>query len=212
MAASPHIAGQVLPSRASLRTATPTSFPGLVISLSFFSPPPEDFHVAERNADGTLRGRIDPADTKKREAKLKSDMEKYFARSAEAQEKLRRSAAGIKEETTAPAPKDELALIEMNFLAQPGLLQGKGAVPLQMLTEDQKRSQRRASLDAQAAKAQAHLNKVLTGDSGFDFETYQGISDERIESILNSDEDEDDSWMEESMNDDLSDMYGSEEN
>jgi hypothetical protein len=166
--------------------------------MSFFIPPPAGFHEAERNADGTLRGKLDPKDAEKRAAKMKSDMEKYQARSREVRQKLLDSAAGIKEEPVAPAPKDELALIEMNFLAEPGLLQGKGAVPLQMLTEEQKRSQQRASLDAKAEAARKHLDKTLNPDqeerSGHNLDSYAGISEEEAERILNSDDDDDDPY------------------
>jgi hypothetical protein len=169
--------------------------------MSWFTPPPEGFHDVVYNNDGTMKGRIDPKEQTKKETKLKSDMEKYFAKSREAQEKLRRSAAGIKEETQAPAPKDVLGLIEMNFLADPALLQGKGAVPLQMLSEAQKRAQRRASLDAQSAKARKELDGFLKGDEddeddedGFNFDTYEGISTEAAESIINSDDDDDDDY------------------
>jgi hypothetical protein len=36
-------------------------------------PPPGGWHIAPTNPDGTLKGRLDPADTKKREEKLKAD-------------------------------------------------------------------------------------------------------------------------------------------
>src|SRR4051812_30139363 len=105
------------------------------------------YRPVEYNRDGEQVGRIDPAKAKKREEKRKTDMAKYFGKSAEAREKLRRSAAGIKEEVVAPAPKDELDLVVMNLLADPAVIDGKGAANLRVLTDDQRRARNRARMD-----------------------------------------------------------------
>ena len=138
-------------------------------------PPPEGWHIAPTNPDGTLQGRLDPKEQEKRAAKLKSDMEKYQARTREGQEKLLKSAAGVKKKVEAPPPTDELGLIEMNFLAYPALLQGKGAVPLQVLTEEQKRARQRAALDAQAAEARKDLNTFLKSDDDNERDSHEGL-------------------------------------
>src|SRR4051794_36281535 len=87
----------------------------------------ETYRPVRYNEDGTQRGRISPAETKKREEKRMTAMASYFANSAEAQEKLRKSAAGIREEVERTAPKDELDLVVMNLLADPAVIDGKGA-------------------------------------------------------------------------------------
>lgn len=125
-------------------------------------PPPEGFHIAPRNPDGSLSGRLDPKDTERREAKRKSDMERYFARSKEAQERLVKAAKGIQDKVEAPAPKDELDFVVMNILADPaGHLDGKGSATLHTLTEDQRRARARARMDEQAADARKALDKAI---------------------------------------------------
>jgi hypothetical protein len=115
-------------------------------------PPPKGWHIAPRNPDGTLKGRISKEERECREAKRKTDMENYFARSNEAQERLVKAAKGIKKKVEAPAPKDELDFVVMNILADPaGHLDGKGSATLRTLTEDQRRSRARARMDEQAA-------------------------------------------------------------
>jgi hypothetical protein len=155
-------------------------------------PPPEGWHEVERNPDGTLKGRLPKDYQEKREAKLKSDMERYQARTRANHEKLLKSASGIKEEPETHAPKDELDLVMMNFLAAPDLLQGKGAVPLQVLTEDQQRARRRQDLDAQAAKARKHLDKVLKGDDE-DRDSYEALSASEADALIDG---QDDDWEE----------------
>jgi hypothetical protein len=52
-------------------------------------------------------------------------------------------------------------------------------------------------MDEQAAAARKHLDETLNPDkdeSGFNFDTYQGISEEEAESLINSDDDDDDPY------------------
>jgi hypothetical protein len=117
-------------------------------------PPPEGFHVAKRNSDGTLHGRISKEQTEKNLERRKAAMERYAARSREAQEKLIKAAKGIKDKVEAPAPTDELDFVVMNILADPaGHLDRKGSTTLRTLTNDQRRARARAQMDAQAQQA-----------------------------------------------------------
>lgn len=90
-------------------------------------PPPEGWHLAPRNPDGTLKGRLDPKEQEAREAKRKTNMELYFARSREAHERLVKAAKGIKDKPEIPAPEDELDFVMLNILADPATLDSKGS-------------------------------------------------------------------------------------
>jgi len=160
-------------------------------------PPPPGWHEPARNIDGTLADSRTPqqrkAEQEKRAIKLKSDLEKYQAKSAEALEKMRKSAAGIKEEPEVHGPKDELDLVVMNLLADPAILDGQGAASIRTLTDDQRRARKRAWMDEQAERAKEHLDKTLNTDkdeSGFNFSTYEDAPDAEINALLEDDDDD----------------------
>ena len=56
--------------------------------MSWMIPPPEGFHVARRNPDGTLKGSIPREQTEKELERRKAAMESYFARSKAAEERM----------------------------------------------------------------------------------------------------------------------------
>ena len=108
---------------------------------------------------------------------------------------MRKSAAGITEKPELHGPRDELDLVVMNLLADPAVMDGKGSANLRVLTDDQRRARNRARMNEQAAEARCHLDKVLKGDdedeSSFDLDTYQGVSLEEAERIINRDDEGD---------------------
>jgi hypothetical protein len=169
--------------------------------MSWMLPPPEGYRIAPRNPDGTLKDPRTPAQRKAAQEKVLADrkvkMERYFSRTREAQERLVKAAKGVKDKVEAPALTDELDFVVQNFLAEPALLEGKGAVPLSILTPEQKRARQRARLDAQSADARAALDKAIKGDdddddSGFNFDTYEGLSDSEADGLIENDPEADD--------------------
>ena len=105
-----------------------------------------------------------------------------------------RRAAGLEEKTEQPPPRDELALIELNLLADPGLLDGRGAGDgIRTLTNDQRRALRREQLNAKAQDARKTLNKIIAGEEDEDDHASEPSA---IKAMLRSDdEDEDDGWV-----------------
>ena len=128
------------------------------------NPPPKGFHEVKRNAKGEMIGRLDPKETERKQAKLKSDMEKYAARSKAAEERMLNQANGIREPSVIAPPSDVLGFVELQLLSDPAVLDGKGSGGLRTMTDDQRRERNRARMNEQAADARKALDKAIGGD------------------------------------------------
>jgi hypothetical protein len=139
-------------------------------------PPPEGFHEVRYRPDGTMIGRgPSKEDEAKRLAKRKADMARYEARTKEAQEKVLKRAAGIKEPGDIPPPKDVLDLTVMNLLADPGLLDGHGAGEgVRTLSETQRRERQREQMNARALESRKALDKFIKGEDDAEWEEQLG--------------------------------------
>jgi hypothetical protein len=91
-------------------------------------------------------------------------MEKYFARSKAAEERMLKQAKGIRDPNEIAPPSDVRGFVELQLLSDPALLDRKGNGNVRVLTDSQRRARRRAALDTQAADARKALDRAIKGD------------------------------------------------
>lgn len=113
-----------------------------------------------------MRGRgPSKEDTAKDVERRKAAMDKYFARTKEAEDRLIKKAAGVKEPVDIHPPKDVLDLTVMNLLADPALLDGRGSEQgVRTLTEQQRRQRQREQMDERASENRKALNSFIKAD------------------------------------------------
>jgi hypothetical protein len=164
----------------------------------------EGWREVRRDAQGVAIGKLRPEEAPEARAKkFAADMKKYAAKSAAAEQERIDRAAGVRHEPD-PEPEkpfDELDLVLQQLRAQPHLLNGRGPLGDQLVTDtrDARRARDQARLEAARTEAVETLTKWVspTKDDDDEVYDYQGISDKEADSLIEQgdEDDEDLDWL-----------------